>query len=77
MNVKTLTKVADVTGFEPVANLLIEGQIVADSSGNLSIAIFRGQILCSGTNIDPDQLLAGFGSLSLASVYPLKPNSDT
>jgi hypothetical protein len=70
MNVKTLTKTVDVTGLEPVGNLLIEGQIVADAFGNLSIAIFRGQVLCSGINIDADQLLAGFGSLSV-SVYPL------
>jgi hypothetical protein len=70
MNVKTLTKTVDVAGLEPVGNLLIEGQIVADASGNLSIAIFRGQVLCSGINIDTDQLLAGFGSLYV-SVYPL------
>jgi hypothetical protein len=74
MNVKTLTKTVDVTGLEPVGNLLIEGQIVADAFGNLSIAIFRGQVLCSGINIDADQLLAGFGSLSV-SVYPLNAGS--
>lgn len=74
MNVKTLTKTVDVSGLEPVANLLIEGQIVADANGNLSIAIFRGQVLCSGTNIDATQLLDGFGALYV-SVYPLNAGS--